>query len=123
MRGNEHIQATDLGRGAETVGFPIESPEVQEALMLLAYRDALKKKGDAVGSSEILLADPEKNALEVQAAAGANWVESLPDRGSLAAAFRAYAETHPYKRVHVGDEGELEELIAELGAADKKNIS
>jgi hypothetical protein len=124
MRGHERIQVTEPGRGAETIGSPIESPEVQEALMLLAYRDELKKKGNESESNEITIADPEKNTLEIQSAAGAFWVEpSLHGGDSFASSFRAYAEAHPYKRVHTGDEGELEDLITELAPDEQRKIS
>jgi len=102
-RGFEH--AGNAERGAELLGVPIETPEVQAALMLYAYRQAHHQSG-------IDTAHWEQNDEATQSAAVNEWVKDPNSKDTLAAAFRAYARTHPHKRINIEDDEELGELLA-----------
>ena len=89
---------------------PIEAPEVQGALMLVAHR--LAHKADSTPPS-INLEDLEQNAA-VESAARDAWVEEADGTLSRAAAFRAYRDKYPHQRVDARSEDALEELLSEL---------
>ena len=55
MRRFEQMNVAEPQRGAETLWLPIESPEVQTALMLVAYRDELKKNEDESELEELII--------------------------------------------------------------------
>jgi len=110
MKGVERFEGLGPQGGSEGFGMPIEAPEVQGALMLVAHRAA--HKADPM-PPVINLEDLEQNAA-VESAASDAWIEEADGTLSRAAAFRAYREKYPHRRIDTRNEDALEELLSEL---------
>lgn len=110
MKGVERFEGLGPQGGSEGFGMPIEAPEVQGALMLVAHRAA--HRADPMPPI-INLDDLEQNAA-VESAARDAWVEETDDTPSRASAFRAYSEKYPHRRIDARSEDALEELLSQL---------
>jgi hypothetical protein len=109
MRSLEHTSGIGGAADAETYGQPISMPEVQGALMLMAYREAHKNDQHP---PKINLADLEANDADIQVGAMNEWIAG--EEQSSAARFRAYADAHPHMRVQTHNEQEISELLIEV---------
>ena len=98
---------------AELPGLPIDAPEVQGALALAAYRASHDRQ-------DINTADWEQNDPATQSSALYEWIGKLSDKNSSASLYRSYAERHPHKRIDIGDNETLKEVLSAILAARER---
>lgn len=103
------MEGFEKARAAEAPELPIGSMEVQEALMLLEYRELH-------GGAAVDVAHWEKNDETVQVTAAMEWVGDPDDPHSFAALYRAYAEVHPQEQIDISDDRVLRGILATLVA-------
>ena len=110
MKGFEQAGTPELWQGSELSGLPIDAPEVQGALALVAYRAAHGGRG-------INPVAWEQNDAATQSAALNEWVGEVDDKSSFAALYRMYVEKYPHKRIDLGDTEALTEILEALVVA------
>ena len=110
MKGFERAEAPELRQGPESHGLPVDAPEVQGALALIAYRAAH-------GDRNINPVAWEQNDASTQSAALNEWVGKTDDKDSFAARYRTYVEKYPHQRINLGDTEALTEILEALVVA------
>jgi hypothetical protein len=106
----QRLEHTPHMGSSESSGHTLSAPEVQGALMLIAYRKAHEHDEQP---PKINLNDLEANDIDLQVAAMNAWIADGED-GSFAKRFRDYVDAHPHAHINERNEEALKELLEDL---------